>query len=86
MLAVERHGRHDRPGDRPGFLGPLVLAPVAIGVLAGIRLAALGPLAAAGLGYAAFAAAQVVATIWLYAATCQKGARRYQPRDPAAHP
>jgi hypothetical protein len=63
MVAAESDGRTRRP-----LLGQLVLGPLAIGVLAGLRLESLGTPAAAGLGYAAFAFAQVAATIWLFAA------------------
>jgi hypothetical protein len=63
MVAAESDGRTNRP-----LLGQVVLGPLAIGVLAGLRLESLGAPAAAGLGYAAFAFAQVAATIWLFAA------------------
>ena len=69
MLAAEQDGRQGRPGAASRILGQLVLAPVAIGVIAGLRLLPLGAPAAAGLGYAAFAAAQIVVATWLFATT-----------------
>jgi len=65
MVAAEPDGRTYRP-----MLGPLlrqfVLGPLAIGILAGLRLESLGAPAAAALGYAAFGVAQIAATIWLF--------------------
>jgi hypothetical protein len=46
-------------------LAQLVLGPLALGLVAGLRLEALGTLAAAGTGYAVFAAAQMLAAAWL---------------------
>jgi hypothetical protein len=66
MLAVEPDGR--RAGQATRSLVQLVLAPLAIGVLAGLRLVPLGSLTAAGLGYVTFACAQVAVTVWLLAA------------------
>jgi hypothetical protein len=67
MVAAEPDGRTYRPTLGP-LAGQFVLGPVAVGVLAGLRLESLGAPAAAGLGYAAFAFAQIAATIWLFAA------------------
>jgi hypothetical protein len=46
-------------------LAQLVLGPLALGLAAGLRLESLGPWAAAGAGYAVFAAAQMLAAAWL---------------------
>ena len=66
MIAVEPDGR--TAWQSTGAFVELVLAPLAIGVVAGLRLTALGPLAAAALGYATFACAQIAVTMWLLAA------------------
>jgi len=46
-------------------LAQLVLGPLGLGLVAGLRLEALGPWTAAGAGWAVFAAAQMLAAAWL---------------------
>jgi hypothetical protein len=46
-------------------LAQLVLGPLALGLVAGLRLEPLGSWTAAGVGYAVFAAAQMLAAAWL---------------------
>jgi len=60
-----RNVRRARSNTGAMLLAQLVLGPLALGLVAGLRLETLGAWTAAGAGSAVFAAAQMLAAAWL---------------------